>query len=54
MRRFVFPRLLAVGGADFTGALSLGNDYLFFTGSVVAQYVVLSTASTSSAAITAP
>jgi branched-chain amino acid transport system permease protein len=35
---------LAVGGAAFAGALALGNDYLFFAGYVVAQYVVLSTA----------
>jgi len=35
---------LAVGGAAFAGALALGNDYLFFAGYVVAQYIVLSTA----------
>ena len=28
----------------FAGALALGNDYLFFAGYVVLQYIVLSTA----------
>jgi branched-chain amino acid transport system permease protein len=35
---------LAVGGAAFAGAMLLGNDYIFFAGYVVLQYVVLSTA----------
>jgi branched-chain amino acid transport system permease protein len=35
---------LAVVTALFAGAIALGNDYLFFAGYVVAQYVVLSTA----------
>jgi branched-chain amino acid transport system permease protein len=35
---------LVVGAAVFGGALLLGNDYYFFAGYVVAQYVVLATA----------
>lgn len=35
---------LAVGAAAFAGAIVLGNDYIFFAGYVVLQYVVLSTA----------
>jgi branched-chain amino acid transport system permease protein len=35
---------LGIGGAVFAAALALGNDYLFFAGYVVAQYVVLATA----------
>jgi len=35
---------LIVGGLVFTAALALGNDYYFFAGYVVLQYVVLSTA----------
>ena len=35
---------LAVGGAAFAGAMALDNDYVFFAGYVVLQYVVLSTA----------
>jgi branched-chain amino acid transport system permease protein len=35
---------LAVGAAAFAGAMYLGNDYIFFAGYVVLQYVVLSTA----------
>ena len=35
---------LALGAAAFAGAMSLGNDYIFFAGYVVLQYVVLSTA----------
>jgi branched-chain amino acid transport system permease protein len=35
---------LAVGLAFFLGALALGNDYLFFAGYVVLQYIVLATA----------
>jgi branched-chain amino acid transport system permease protein len=35
---------IGIGGAVFAAALALGNDYLFFAGYVVAQYVVLATA----------
>jgi len=35
---------LAVGGAVFGVAIALGNDYYFFAGYVVLQYIVLSTA----------
>src|SRR5262247_2064388 len=35
---------LALGAAFFAGSLALRNDYLFFAGYVVLQYVVLSTA----------
>jgi branched-chain amino acid transport system permease protein len=35
---------LAVGGAVFGITLALGNDYYFFAGYVVLQYIVLSTA----------
>ncbi len=35
---------LAVGGAAFAGAILFNNDYIFFAGYVVLQYVVLSTA----------
>jgi branched-chain amino acid transport system permease protein len=35
---------LIVGGAVFAAAVTLGNDYYFFAGYVVLQYVVLSTA----------
>jgi len=35
---------LVVGGLLFAAALALGNDYYFFAGYVVLQYVVLSTA----------
>jgi len=35
---------LAVGGAAFAGAVLFNNDYIFFAGYVVLQYVVLSTA----------
>jgi branched-chain amino acid transport system permease protein len=35
---------LAVGAAAFAGAMQLGNDYIFFAGYVVLQYIVLSTA----------
>jgi branched-chain amino acid transport system permease protein len=35
---------LIVGGVIFAAALALGNDYYFFAGYVVLQYVVLSTA----------
>jgi branched-chain amino acid transport system permease protein len=35
---------LFVGGIIFAAALALGNDYYFFAGYVVLQYVVLSTA----------
>ena len=45
MRSDVFFFLcLAIDAAVFAGAIALGNDYLFFAGYVVAQYVVLSTA----------
>ena len=40
----LFLLCLAVDAAVFAGAIALGNDYLFFAGYVVAQYVVLSTA----------
>ena len=35
---------LAIGAAVFAASLALGNDYIFFAGYVVMQYVVLSTA----------
>ena len=35
---------LVVGGALYGGAVVLGNDYIFFAGYVVLQYVVLATA----------
>jgi len=35
---------VVVGGAVFAAVLALGNDYYFFAGYVVLQYVVLSTA----------
>jgi len=35
---------LVVGAAAFAGAMQLGNDYIFFAGYVVLQYIVLSTA----------
>src|SRR5262247_3491444 len=35
---------LALGAAFFAGALALRNDYLFFAGYVVLQYIVLATA----------
>ncbi len=35
---------LAIGGALFAGSLAVGNDYVFFAGYVVLQYIVLSTA----------
>jgi branched-chain amino acid transport system permease protein len=35
---------VAVGAALYAGAAALGNDYVFFAGYVVLQYVVLSTA----------
>ena len=35
---------LAVAALVFAGALALGNDYVFFAGYVVLQYIVLSTA----------
>ncbi len=45
MRSDVFLIIcLVVGAAVFGGALLLGNDYYFFAGYVVAQYVVLATA----------
>ena len=45
MRSDLFTVLcLIVAGAVFAVALGLGNDYYFFAGYVVAQYVVLSTA----------
>ena len=34
----------SIGGAVFAAAIALGNDYVFFAGYVVLQYVVLSTA----------
>jgi branched-chain amino acid transport system permease protein len=36
--------ILAVGGVVFAAALGVGNEYVFFAGYVVLQYVVLSTA----------
>jgi len=42
-----FPFLLislAVGGAVFAAAFGIGNEYVFFAGYVVLQYIVLSTA----------
>jgi branched-chain amino acid transport system permease protein len=35
---------LGIGAAVFAAAVAFGNDYLFFAGYVVAQYVVLATA----------
>ena len=35
---------LAIGAAVFAGATLVGNDYIFFAGYVVLQYIVLSTA----------
>jgi len=35
---------LAVAGLVFAGAVAVGNDYVFFAGYVILQYVVLSTA----------
>ena len=35
---------LAVAAAVFAGAVAVGNDYVFFAGYVILQYVVLSTA----------
>jgi branched-chain amino acid transport system permease protein len=35
---------LAVGGVVFAAALGIGNEYVFFAGYVVLQYIVLSTA----------
>jgi branched-chain amino acid transport system permease protein len=35
---------LIVGGSVFAVALELGNDYYFFAGYVVLQYIVLATA----------
>src|SRR6201988_1775927 len=35
---------LAVGAAVYAGAVAVGNDYVFFAGYVILQYVVLSTA----------
>jgi branched-chain amino acid transport system permease protein len=35
---------LLIGGAIFAGAVAFNNDYIFFAGYVVLQYVVLSTA----------
>jgi branched-chain amino acid transport system permease protein len=39
-----FVICLAIGSAVFGAAIALGNDYVFFAGYVVLQYVVLSTA----------
>jgi len=39
-----FVSCLVVGGIVFAAALALGNDYYFFAGYVVLQYIVLSTA----------
>ena len=45
MRTFPFLLIsLAVGAAVFGAALSIGNEYVFFAGYVVLQYIVLSTA----------
>ena len=45
MRSDLFAVLcVVVGGAVFAAVLALGNDYYFFAGYVVLQYVVLSTA----------
>jgi branched-chain amino acid transport system permease protein len=45
MRSWVFFLVaLAVGGVFFAASLALGNDYLFFAGYVVLQYIVLATA----------
>jgi branched-chain amino acid transport system permease protein len=35
---------IAVAGLAFAGSLALGNDYIFFAGYVVLQYIVLGTA----------
>jgi branched-chain amino acid transport system permease protein len=35
---------LVIGGVLFAGSVALGNDYIFFAGYVVLQYVVLGTA----------
>ena len=35
---------LALGAVLFSAAHALGNDYLFFAGYVVLQYIVLATA----------
>ena len=35
---------LVIGGLVFAGAAALGNDYVYFAGYVVLQYIVLSTA----------
>jgi branched-chain amino acid transport system permease protein len=35
---------LAIGAAFFSALLALGNDYAFFAGYVVLQYIVLATA----------
>ena len=35
---------LVIAGLVFAGALAVGNDYIFFAGYVVLQYIVLSTA----------
>jgi branched-chain amino acid transport system permease protein len=39
-----FLAALGVGAVFFAAALALGNDYLFFAGYVVLQYIVLATA----------
>ncbi len=45
MRTPIFVLIwLAVAAAIFGGAVAFGNDYVFFAGYVVMQYVVLSTA----------
>ncbi len=45
MRASIFPiAAVAVGAATFFGARYLHNDYLFFAGYVVLEYVVLATA----------
>jgi branched-chain amino acid transport system permease protein len=35
---------LVIGAAAFAGSIAIGNDYVFFAGYVILQYVVLSTA----------
>ena len=35
---------LVIAAAVFAGSLAIGNDYVFFAGYVILQYVVLSTA----------
>ena len=35
---------LVIGGVLFAGSVALGNDYIFFAGYVVLQYIVLATA----------